>query len=202
MVDIRNPEAIDSGITAFDQVIQDIREIREKQDQRSLLHRRARSADADIAPEESLPLFLSSSEDQERQPADPLADIPQQRAWQPRARHQSPLRTLAAKPLTQSPDAKPAAAKHPAAQPSAARHPISGHAISGHAISRCCHTMRLRIGILHIRTPGCTARWSSDRERVKAVGCAGLCETAGQGRHADRLYRSRARRAVHAGRSP
>jgi hypothetical protein len=91
MVDIRNPEAIDSGITAFDQVIQDIREIREKQDQRSLLHRRARSAEADIAPEESLPLFLSSSEDQEWQPADQGADIPQQRAWQPSARPQSIL---------------------------------------------------------------------------------------------------------------
>ena len=105
MVDIRNPEAIDSGITAFDQVIQDIREIREKQDQRSLLHRRARSADADIAPEESLPLFLSSSEDQERQPADPLTDIPQQRAWQPSARHQAPLQQSASQqsPLPQSP---------------------------------------------------------------------------------------------------
>jgi hypothetical protein len=105
MVDIRNPEAIDSGITAFDQVIQDIREIREKQDQRSLLHRRARSADADIAPEESLPLFLSSSEDQERPPADPLTDIPQQRAWQPSARHQAPLQQSASQqsPLPQSP---------------------------------------------------------------------------------------------------
>jgi hypothetical protein len=105
MVDIRNPEAIDSGITAFDQVIQDIREIREKQDQRSLLHRRARSADADIAPEESLPLFLSSSEDQERSPADPLTDIPQQRAWQPSARHQAPLQQSASQqsPLPQSP---------------------------------------------------------------------------------------------------
>jgi hypothetical protein len=105
MVDIRNPEAIDSGITAFDQVIQDIREIREKQDQRSLLHRRARSADADIAPEESLPLFLSSSEDQERSPADPLTDIPQQRAWQPSARHQAPLQQSASQqsPLSQSP---------------------------------------------------------------------------------------------------
>jgi hypothetical protein len=105
MVDIRNPEAIDSGITAFDQVIQDIREIREKQDQRSLLHRRARSADADIAPEESLPLFLSSSEDQERPPADPLTDIPQQRAWQPSARHQGPLQQSASQqsPLPQSP---------------------------------------------------------------------------------------------------
>jgi len=104
MVDIRNPEAIDSGITAFDQVIQDIREIREKQDQRSLLHRRARSADADIAPEESLPLFLSSSEDQERPPADPLTDIPQQRAWQPSARHQAPLQQSASQqsPLPQS----------------------------------------------------------------------------------------------------
>jgi hypothetical protein len=104
MVDIRNPEAIDSGITAFDQVIQDIREIREKQDQRSLLHRRARSADADIAPEESLPLFLSSSEDQERPPADPLTDIPQQRAWQPSARHQGPLQQSASQqsPLPQS----------------------------------------------------------------------------------------------------
>lgn len=105
MVDIRNPEAINSGITAFDQVIQDIREIREKQDQRSLLHRRARSADADIAPEESLPLFLSSSEDQERPPADPLTDIPQQRAWQPSARHQAPLQQSASQqsPLPQSP---------------------------------------------------------------------------------------------------
>src|SRR3984885_6821974 len=104
MVDIRNPEAIDSGITAFDQVIQDIREIREKQDQRSLLHRRARSADADVAPEESLPLFLSSSEDQERQPADPITDIPQQRAWQPSARPQSMLQQSAAplSPLPQS----------------------------------------------------------------------------------------------------
>jgi len=109
MVDIRNAEAIDSGINAFDQVIQDIREIREKQDQRSLLHRRARSADADIAPEESLPLFLSSSEDQEQPPADPLTDIPQQRAWQPSARHQAPLQQSASQqsplqsPLPQSP---------------------------------------------------------------------------------------------------
>lgn len=104
MVDIRNAEAINSGITAFDQVIQDIREIREKQDQRSLLHRRARSADADIAPEELLPLFLSSSEDQERQPADPLTDIPQQRAWQPSARHQATLQQSAPQqsPLPQS----------------------------------------------------------------------------------------------------
>ena len=92
MVDIRNAEAIDSGITAFDQVIQDIREIREKQDQRSLLHRRARSTETDIAPEESLPLFLSSSEDQEWQPADQDTDIPQQRAWQPGARQQGTLR--------------------------------------------------------------------------------------------------------------
>src|SRR6202042_2079707 len=44
-------------------------------------------------------------EDQERPPADPLTDIPQQRAWQPSARHQAPLQQSASQqsPLPQSP---------------------------------------------------------------------------------------------------
>jgi hypothetical protein len=89
MVDIKHAEGIDPGVTAFDQVIQDIREIRANQESRSLLHRRARSADQDVAPEESLPLFLSTSEDQDWQPGDQDSDLPQQRAWQPSVRPQS-----------------------------------------------------------------------------------------------------------------
>jgi hypothetical protein len=81
-------EGIEPGITAFDQVIQDIKEIRANQDARSLLHRRARSSETDAAPDESLPLFLSTSDDQDWQPADPGADIRQQgsrrqSAWRP-----------------------------------------------------------------------------------------------------------------------
>jgi hypothetical protein len=90
MVDNKHVEGIEPGITAFDQVIQDIREIRANQDSRSLLHRRARSAESDIAPEESLPLFLSTSEDQDSQPADHDTDIWQQSSQpQPAWRHSS-----------------------------------------------------------------------------------------------------------------
>src|ERR1700744_6228816 len=55
----------------FNRVIQDIREMRERYDSRSVPRRRARSADeADIPSKESLPLFLSTPDDQDWQPAD------------------------------------------------------------------------------------------------------------------------------------
>src|ERR1700761_877502 len=78
MVDSKHVEPIETGITAFDQIVQDIREIREKQDLRSPLHRRARSSESELPPEEKLPLFLSTPDEQDWQPADRGADIPQQ----------------------------------------------------------------------------------------------------------------------------
>jgi len=92
MVDIKHAEGIDSGVTAFDQVIQDIREIRANQDQRSLLRRHARSAETDFPPEESLPLFLSTPDDQDWPPSDQGADIPQQRERQQTTPQQSASR--------------------------------------------------------------------------------------------------------------
>jgi TPR repeat protein len=54
----------------FNRVIQDIREMRERYDSRPALYRRARSAEeTEIPSEESLPLFLSSPVEQDRQPA-------------------------------------------------------------------------------------------------------------------------------------
>lgn len=92
MVDIKHTEGIDSGITPFDQVIQDIREIRANQEARSQLQRRARSADSDSSSEESLPLFLSTPEDQDSQPADQAADNRPQTDRQPGSLRQSALR--------------------------------------------------------------------------------------------------------------
>ena len=92
MVDIKHTEGIDSGITPFDQVIQDIREIRANQEARSQLQRRARSADTDGSSEESLPLFLSTPEDQDWQPADQAADNRPQTERQPGSLRQSALR--------------------------------------------------------------------------------------------------------------
>jgi hypothetical protein len=55
----------------FNRVIQDIREMRERYDSRPALYRRARSAEeAEIPSEESLPLFLSTPDDQGEQPTD------------------------------------------------------------------------------------------------------------------------------------
>ena len=92
MVDIKHTEGIDSGITPFDQVIQDIREIRANQEARSQLQRRARSADTDSSSEESLPLFLSTPEDQDWPPADQAADNRPQTDRQPGSLRQSALR--------------------------------------------------------------------------------------------------------------
>jgi len=95
MVDIKHAEGIDSDITPFDQVIQDIREIRANQEARSLLQRRARSSDTDISSEESLPLFLSTPEDQDWQPADQGADARQQSDRQQSDRQPGNLRQSA-----------------------------------------------------------------------------------------------------------
>jgi hypothetical protein len=90
MVDTKHTEAIETGINAFDQIVQDIKEIREKQDLRSVLHRRARSAEADIAPEEKLPLFLSTPDEQEWQSDDRSTGAWPTQTWPQVASQQQP----------------------------------------------------------------------------------------------------------------
>src|ERR1700761_7592128 len=107
MVDTKHVEPIETGITAFDQLVQDIREIREIQDSRSLLHRRARSADSELPPEEKLPLFLSTPDEQEtafpqaapqqsaREQSAPEPGTPRQTTFQQSTRQQSTWRRSA-----------------------------------------------------------------------------------------------------------
>ena len=83
MADIKHAESDDPGNSAFDhfnQVLQDIREIREKHDSRSLphLHARAAAAESESHSDESLPLFLAATDDHGRQPAD---QDPEQDTW-------------------------------------------------------------------------------------------------------------------------
>jgi hypothetical protein len=74
MAEINQAETNEPGsgeYNEFNRVIQDIREMRERYDSRPALYRRARSAEeAEIPSEESLPLFLSTPDDQGGQPAD------------------------------------------------------------------------------------------------------------------------------------
>jgi hypothetical protein len=74
MAEIQHTETNDPDTGEFDEfnrVIQDIREMRERYDSRFVPYRRARSAEeADIASKESLPLFLSTPDDQDWQPID------------------------------------------------------------------------------------------------------------------------------------
>ena len=74
MAEIQHTETNDPDTGEFDEfnrVIQDIREMRERYDSRFVPYRRARSAaEVDTPSKESLPLFLSTSDDQDWQPID------------------------------------------------------------------------------------------------------------------------------------
>jgi hypothetical protein len=71
MAEIETNEPSGGEYNEFNRVIQDIREMRERYDSRPALYRRARSVEeAEIPSEESLPLFLSTPDDQGGQPAD------------------------------------------------------------------------------------------------------------------------------------
>jgi hypothetical protein len=83
MADIKHAGSDDPGNNAFDhfnQVLQDIREIREQHDSRSLphLHARVAAAESESHSDESLPLFLAATDDHGWQPAD---QDPQQDTW-------------------------------------------------------------------------------------------------------------------------
>lgn len=85
MVDIKHAELNDPSVGEFNQVVQDVRVTRERNDSRFPAYRHARSAEADIPLEESLPLFLSTLSDQYWQPTD--QDASHQNNRHPGVRH-------------------------------------------------------------------------------------------------------------------